>query len=254
MNTHSIAGALYEFVHDVRAPISVIGGFGQALRQDASGQLSLQCQKYLDRICTNANRLQQQTDWLARLTRALQLPKFREHVSLRPLAAALLSQLYPQDSPLRVELDIADLQAVGWDPDHLRLLIESVYRYAELQLPGRESPVLYLSVHRTGLQGTVRAALDASSKRPAEANPPAYSPALEIAVLHTLVQHYPGAGLTWNGDDELHIVAGDVEDVLPTTTAPRGCRDRSNLGTAAKCNASWCTSGSTWGCSRHCPG
>ncbi|MBI4795844.1 MAG: hypothetical protein HY790_08425 [Deltaproteobacteria bacterium] len=116
----------YAVSHDLRAPLRIIDGFSQALREDCSDKLDSQGQDYLMRILRNTQRMEELIDSLLVLSRLTRREMRREKVDLGEIAQKLTDNLRESDPQRQVEMVIAPgLEGEG-DPSMLRVVLENL--------------------------------------------------------------------------------------------------------------------------------
>jgi signal transduction histidine kinase len=116
----------YSVSHDLRAPLQVIDGFGQALMTRYLAQLDDRGRHYLQRIGENTRQMGQLIDDLLSLARVTRTPLCREAVDLAPRARRVVEQLRQRDPHRSVTVEIDDaIPAVG-DPGLLSIVLDNL--------------------------------------------------------------------------------------------------------------------------------
>ncbi|HBF33496.1 TPA: hypothetical protein DDW35_02910, partial [Candidatus Sumerlaeota bacterium] len=97
----------YSVSHDLRAPLRSIGGFTQALREDADRHLSLQGRHYLDEVQSATHRMAQLIDDLLKLSRLQRSELKRNRVDISATVQHLCDTLQAQHPHRQIEWIIA---------------------------------------------------------------------------------------------------------------------------------------------------
>jgi signal transduction histidine kinase len=123
----------YSVSHDLRAPLTRIAGFSQALEEAYGDQFDDIGRQYLERVNSSARRMCQLVDDLLNFSRITRIDMRREPVDLTAMARNIAAELEGRDNERRIQFDIADgLQAVG-DPALLRStllnLLENAWKF-----------------------------------------------------------------------------------------------------------------------------
>jgi PAS domain S-box-containing protein len=116
----------YSVSHDLRAPLQVIDGFGQALQNRHRAQLQPQAQHYLERIRENTRQMGQLIDdllALARVTRAVIVP---EPIDLAPRAHHVVERLRQRWPERQVVVQIDEPMLCSGDPQLLGIVLENL--------------------------------------------------------------------------------------------------------------------------------
>jgi K+-sensing histidine kinase KdpD len=93
--------------HDLRGPLSTIGGLAEVLAEDEAGRLSEDGLDMIVRIGGAARRLSRMVDDLLRLSRATRAPLERTRVDLSAMAASIVDGLRAASPDRQVEVTIA---------------------------------------------------------------------------------------------------------------------------------------------------
>ena len=113
----------YSVSHDLRAPLTRIAGFSQALDEAYSSQLDETGRQYLERVNTAARRMCQLVDDLLNFSRVTRVEMRREPVDLSALARNIAAELEGRDPDRLAAFAITDgLEAFG-DPALLRAML-----------------------------------------------------------------------------------------------------------------------------------
>jgi len=226
MDAATLAALLYDFAHDLRAPVRAVDGFSRALSEDWGREPSATSTRYLQRITQNAARLQQYADWVGRFASALEPPRAGSSASLGAAFAEAAADLNARGGPVRIELDLDHEQNLRWDGRHLKLLVASLQVYATKVLHG-QAGLVRITQQRSEHEPTVRASIQASSL-PDLADPPSSNASaeldraanLELGIFTAVLSHYQGASLRLLSPALLEIVFGQHEGVATEEERP----------------------------------
>ena len=120
----------YAVSHDLRAPLSSIDGFSQALLEDYADTLDAKGRDYLERIQRATQRMADLTDALLTLSRVTRGELSRELIDMSALARTIAEDLQRRE-PLRpVEFAIADGLVARGDARLLRVVLENLFSNA----------------------------------------------------------------------------------------------------------------------------
>ena len=130
----------YSVSHDLRAPLTRIAGYSQALEESYANQLDDTGRQYLDRVHSSARRMCQLVDDLLNFSRVTRAEMRREQVDLTATAHNVAAELQARDPQRRTRVEIAGgLQAVG-DPALLRAvllnLMENAWKFTGKRADG----------------------------------------------------------------------------------------------------------------------
>lgn len=226
MDAATLAALLYDFAHDLRAPVRAVDGFSRALSEDWGREPSPTSTRYLQRITQNAARLQQYADWVGRFASALEPPRAGSSASLGAAFAEAAADLNARGGPVRIELDLDHEQNLGWDGRHLKLLVASLQVYATKVLHG-QAGLVRITQQRSEHELTVRVSIQASPL-PDLADPPSSNASaeldraanLELGIFTAVLSHYQGASLRLLSPTLLEIVFGQHEGVATEEERP----------------------------------
>ena len=226
MDAATLAELLYDFAHDLRAPVRALDGFSRALSEDWGREPSATSTRYLERITQNAARLQQYADWVGRLASALEPPRAGSSASLGAVFAEAAADLNARGGPVRIELDLDHEQNLRWDGRHLRLLVASLQVYATKVLHG-QAGLVRITQQRSEHEPTVRVSIQAS-RLPDLTDPPSSNASaelhraanLELGIFTAVLSHYQGASLRLLSSALLEIVFGQHEGVATEDERP----------------------------------
>ncbi len=196
MESQSLADVLHGLVHELRAPVRALSGFSQALREETYSSLPASCRHYLDRIAENACRLESHSESLTRLARALQPPRVRESFRLAPLLREIRISTLGNSCSIYADDQQLDVDLAGWDPSHVRLLLEALCRYAE-SLP-LNTDLRHVRFQRRSAPGELILEwfLDIENVDPVDASAHQFGQAaIELGIVRAVLSHYPSARL-----------------------------------------------------------
>jgi len=112
--------------HDLRSPLRAIIGFGDALKDEASGKLDVQSLHYIDRMCDAAERMSRLIEDLLALSRVNRAEIQRSSVHLSLIAEDVVRRLRQAEPERQVDVHIqADLR-VEADPGLMMRLMENL--------------------------------------------------------------------------------------------------------------------------------
>jgi len=117
--SHSIA-------HDLRSPLMAIAGFSEMLVHECEGRVSPLAMDHLRYISKAAQRMNEMTTDLLRLSRASRAAIQRTSVDLSLVAKGVIQDLQERDPHRRVSVNIADGLRVNADIALLRIAIENL--------------------------------------------------------------------------------------------------------------------------------
>ena len=120
----------YSVSHDLRAPLSRIAGFSQALLESYAGQLDDTGRLYLDRIHASSQRVCELVDELLNLARLSRTELRRQPIDLSTMARGILSEIVAREPDRRVEFLMRDgISAVG-DPVLVKVVLQNLLENA----------------------------------------------------------------------------------------------------------------------------
>jgi light-regulated signal transduction histidine kinase (bacteriophytochrome) len=113
----------YSMSHDLQAPVRGINGFAQILKENYTGCLPEEAQKYLNLILANAQQMNQLTEGLLALSRLERHSLNIQLVSPRAIVEQVLDELRPALTESQVKINVSELPSVKADP----LMLRQVY-------------------------------------------------------------------------------------------------------------------------------
>jgi len=130
----------YSVSHDLRAPLTRIAGFSQALEEAYAGQLDEIGRQYLERVNTSARRMCQLVDDLLNFSRVTRVEMRRESVDLSALARNIAEELEARDPERVAEFVITEGLCAAGDPALVRAvllnLIENAWKFTSKRRDG----------------------------------------------------------------------------------------------------------------------
>jgi signal transduction histidine kinase len=120
----------YTVSHDLRAPLSSIDGFSQALLEDYAATLDARGQDYLRRICEATQRMADLIDALLDLSHVTGGELVREAVDVSALARAMATDLQRCEPTRQAEFVIADGLVAHGDARWLGIVLENLFSNA----------------------------------------------------------------------------------------------------------------------------
>lgn len=123
-----LASFIYSVSHDLRAPLRIIDGFGQALAEDYGDRLDDAGREYLRNIRDATARMEQLINSLVELAKISKAEIRRETVNLTEMAESIASELKQSDPGRKVEFSIQPGLTVLGDPALLRIAFENLLR------------------------------------------------------------------------------------------------------------------------------
>lgn len=127
---HELEAFSYSAAHDLRTPISSIGGFSAILAQQYADRLDPAAQDYLRRIQAASKRMKDVTDNLLALAHAGGVELHREPVDLSAIAHEIASNLRTLDPQREVDMRIAPGMVANADPGLARIALDNLLRNA----------------------------------------------------------------------------------------------------------------------------
>ncbi len=123
----------YSMSHDLQAPVRGINGFTQILKENYTGCLPEEAQKYLNLIQANAQQMNQLTEGLLALSRLERHSLNIQLISPKAIVEQVLDELRPALKERQVKINVSDLPSVKADPLMLRQvylnLLSNAFKY-----------------------------------------------------------------------------------------------------------------------------
>lgn len=116
----------YSVSHDLRAPLRAIGGFAQAVLEDASDRLDETSRNHLGRVVGAAGRMNVLIDALLEVSRVHRGALVRSRVDVSALACEIGEELALRDPARVVELVVQEGLTVDVDPRLFRVVLDNV--------------------------------------------------------------------------------------------------------------------------------
>jgi signal transduction histidine kinase len=116
----------YSVAHDLRAPLRHIVGFSGILVEEFGASLSVEAQRYLQRIQDGTRKMGQLVDELLSLARVGRQTPNLQQVGLNSIVKEVIGILQPELAGRHVEWKIADLPFVECDPTLLKQVFQNL--------------------------------------------------------------------------------------------------------------------------------
>jgi PAS domain S-box-containing protein len=116
----------YSVAHDLRAPLRHIVGFSGILVEEFGASLSVEAQRYLQRIQDGTRKMGQLVDELLSLARVGRQEANLQQVGLNSIVKEVIGILQPELAGRQVEWRIADLPFVECDPTLLKQVFQNL--------------------------------------------------------------------------------------------------------------------------------
>ena len=110
----------YSVAHDLRAPLRAINGFAQVLAEDHAPALDADAQRALERITTNASKMDHLIDDLLALSKVSTQSLHTGKVEMNELVRGVYQEIMEQQGGRQIECDILSLPPAVGDPSLLR--------------------------------------------------------------------------------------------------------------------------------------
>jgi signal transduction histidine kinase len=120
----------YSVSHDLRAPLRSINGFSQILLNRYGDKLDDSGKDYLQRLCTNAQRMGELIDDLLAFSRVTRSEIHRTQVDLSAIAQEICENLHSSQPERQVEWVIAPGIVANGDASLLRIVLENLLNNA----------------------------------------------------------------------------------------------------------------------------
>ncbi len=116
----------YSVAHDLRTPLSSIGGFSAILAQQYADKLDPAARDYLKRIQAATKRMKDVTDNLLALAHAGQVELHRENVDLSAMAREIAASLRALDRRREVDIVVTPGMVANADPGLTRIALDNL--------------------------------------------------------------------------------------------------------------------------------
>src|SRR6185436_19053590 len=110
----------YSVSNDLRAPLRDVFAFSTTMQKEFSSQMVPEANDLLNRIITNAQRMERLLDDLLRLAMLERHPLSNEPVYVRGLVNEVLEELQREHSDRSIQVEVGDLPDCTGDPSLLR--------------------------------------------------------------------------------------------------------------------------------------
>lgn len=134
--------------HDLRAPLRVIGGYLEMVRESSGAEMTKKSLQYLDRALQQASRMQQMINDVLEYSACEQWPLQLQYANLRTMALEVSEELKPVDVP--VTIDVGDLPIVFADRAMLRQVLANLVSNAIRFASQAQEPRVTISSRRNG--------------------------------------------------------------------------------------------------------
>ncbi len=124
--TRELEAFAYGVSHDLRAPLRLVEGYAQLLRDDRGGTLDPAGREHLERILTGCARMERMIDATLTLTRTSTQPMIAMPVDLGRIARETLDALARGAPGRRVEVRVGEGLETQGDPTLLRTMMENL--------------------------------------------------------------------------------------------------------------------------------
>ena len=116
----------YSVTHDLRAPLTVINGYCEAMLEGYASKLDAQGMEYLRTISSSCMRMNKFIDAILTFSLASQEAIHREPVNLSELARLIMAELNFNETSRQLTVTIADGLTTNGDPLLLRTVMENL--------------------------------------------------------------------------------------------------------------------------------
>jgi PAS domain S-box-containing protein len=130
VSNHELESFSYSISHDLRGPLSIIGGFASILLDDYADKLDFDAQDYLHRMDNSVKKMKVLIESLLSLSRISRQEVKREDVNLSALVNSYLRDLQSVNPQRRVNFIIHPDVHVNADPKLLMIALENLLRNA----------------------------------------------------------------------------------------------------------------------------
>jgi PAS domain S-box-containing protein len=141
----------YSVSHDLRAPLRGIDGWSQALLEDYSNQLDEQGRQYIERVCSETQRMGRLIDDMLKLSRLTRTEMNWEQVNLSDLARSIAGRLEQDNLHRQVEFRIEAGLTVEGDANLLEAALSNLLGNA-FKFTGKRADAL-IEFGQTELEG-----------------------------------------------------------------------------------------------------
>ncbi|MCP5104585.1 MAG: HAMP domain-containing protein [bacterium] len=131
----------YSVAHDLRSPLRTMNGFAKALYEDYRGVLNAEGIRYIDRICSGADRMARLIDDLLKLAGISRVELKIETVDLSSISGKFTSRLLELEPLRETEFIIAPSLTAPGDVKMLTIMLENLLGNA-WKFTGKKIPAL----------------------------------------------------------------------------------------------------------------
>jgi signal transduction histidine kinase len=114
----------YSIAHDLRAPLTAIRMFSEALVRDPRTQLGTEGRQHVERIRSSVQRMQAMIQALLSMSQTLRAELALEEVDLSRIARERVAELRACEPERKVEVEIEDGLAARADPRLIRIVLD----------------------------------------------------------------------------------------------------------------------------------
>ncbi|MBN9417338.1 MAG: hypothetical protein J0I12_17965 [Candidatus Eremiobacteraeota bacterium] len=131
----------YSISHDLRAPLRAVGGFSELFLSEYGATLLPEGRHYLERVCSNAQRLSHMVDDLLTLSRLFREPARPKHLDVTLMVQQILDQLRAQEPSRQVVVQVEEGMTLLADRRLLRTvweqLLDNAWKFTGQQAEAR---------------------------------------------------------------------------------------------------------------------
>lgn len=145
-----LEGFAYAVSHDLRAPLSSVDGFAQAMREDYSDQLDESGREYLKWMIEGCRQMRDLIEGMLEMARLARADLSHDDVDLSSIARAVADQLQQNAPERQVRFEIGDGARVVGDARLLRAVLENLMANAFKFTRGRNDARIEFGVLNHG--------------------------------------------------------------------------------------------------------
>lgn len=120
----------YSVSHDLRSPLTIVGGLCQMIQQDSKNSITADSQYLFSRVDSNVKRMNELIDDLLMLSKISQATLNIQEINVSEIATHIISE-YKQNNPTRlIDCQIASDLIVKGDSKLIRILLENILNNA----------------------------------------------------------------------------------------------------------------------------
>lgn len=134
----------YSVSHDLRSPLTIVGGLSQMIQQDERTILSEDGKHLFSRVNVNIKRMQDLIDDLLMLSKIAQASLNKQKIELSAMATELIEE-YKQNHPERsIDYSVTPAISLEGDPKLIRILLENLLQNALKYTSKQDKPLIIL--------------------------------------------------------------------------------------------------------------